>query len=68
MGMTKLKNIGEHNLFRCKPNSMILQVSHYLGGNRVVVKKPNKRIFDYTDFAIFSGDREVYEVLNENDD
>lgn len=60
----KLKDVGEHNLFRCCSNRSchhpILQVSHYLGGNRVVVTLPNKQIFGIGDFTIFSGDKEVY--------
>lgn len=57
-----LKIIEDWGLFRCKPDSVVLQVSHHIGRNRVVVKKPNERIRDRLDFAIFNGDKEVYEV------
>lgn len=63
-----IKTVEDGGLFRCNPNSVTLQVSHHLGGNRVVVKRPNERIIDRLDFAIFNGDREVYEVKpNETD-
>ena len=63
-----IKTIKDWGLFRCNPNSVVLQVSHHLGGNRVVVKRPNERIIDSLDFAIFNGDKEVYEVKSNESD
>ena len=63
-----IKTIEDRGLFRCYPNSTVLQISHHLGRNRVVVKRPNERIEDRLDFAIFNGDKEVHEVKpNETD-
>ena len=54
----KLKDIQDHSLIKTRCG-FVLQVSHHLGRNRVVLKYPNKRILDLCDFCIVDGDSEV---------
>ena len=55
----RLRDIPDHGYFQFQSCKRTLQVSHKLGGDKVVVKTPSNSRLDRCEFSTISGNTEV---------